>query len=83
MITIDEVIQKAKLVGVDVSNNRSSEVWAVDLLDFAKQFVINERELCAQVCDEYADKCVETENWEAEDASLHCAATIRARSQHE
>ena len=82
MITIDEVIQKAKLAGIDVSNNRSSEVWAVDLLEFARQFVINERELCAQVCDEYADKCVENENWEAEDVSLHCAATIRARSQN-
>lgn len=81
MITIDEAIKKAKLVGVDVSNNRSSEVWAVDLLEFAKQFVINERELCAHACDEYADKCAENENWEAEDVSLHCAAAIRARSE--
>ena len=40
-----------------------------------------EREACAKVCDAYADKCVEAENWEAEDVSLHCAAAIRARGE--
>lgn len=43
--------------------------------------VLAEREACAKVCDEYADKCVEAENWEAEDVSLHCAAAIRARGK--
>ena len=42
---------------------------------------VAEREACAKVCDAYADKSVEAENWEAEDVSLHCAAAIRARDE--
>lgn len=45
------------------------------------ELILIEREACAKVCDEYADKCVEVENWEAEDVSQHCAAAIRARSE--
>ena len=43
--------------------------------------VLAEREACAKVCDDYAEKCVEAENWEAEDVSLVNAASIRARSE--
>ena len=38
-------------------------------------------EEAAKVCDDYAEKCVEAENWEAEDVSLVNAAAIRARSE--
>ena len=43
--------------------------------------ILAEREACAKVCDDYAEKCVEAENWEAEDVSLVNAAAIRARSE--
>ena len=43
--------------------------------------VLAEREACAKVCDDYAAKCAENENWEAEDVSLINAAAIRARSE--
>ena len=34
-------------------------------------------EEAAKTCYDYADKCVEAENWEAEDVAIHCGDTIR------
>ena len=74
MITIEDVIQNAKIVGIDVSNNRSSEIWATDLLELAKQFVINERELCAKVCE------ARYNSPDFNDEAIECADAIRSRS---
>lgn len=63
---------------------RSPNGWAVELMDAEnaiKAAVLAEREACAKVCDDYAAKCAENENWEAEDVSLINAAAIRARGE--
>lgn len=43
-MTQDEIIRMAREAGIDVSLNKSSEVWAVDLETFAALVAAHERE---------------------------------------
>ena len=73
-MTQDEIIRMAREAGfTDYYPERLTRFFN---LAFAAG-VNHGREGAARVCDEYADKCVEAENWEAEDVSLHCARAIR------
>jgi hypothetical protein len=73
-MNIEKLAHKA---GIDVSNNKSSEVWVSDLQEFANFVREATLEEAAKRCDDYAAKCAANENWEAEDVSLINAAAIR------
>ena len=70
-----------KLIALVAAHERRKCEQEMGLMEeHCAELILIEREACAKVCDEYADKCVDAENWEAEDVSLHCAAAIRGRS---
>jgi len=77
-VTQDEIIRMAREA---CSPHQVLNTDLVFLERFAALVAANEREACAKVCDDYAEKCVEAENWEAEDVSLINAAAIREQAR--
>lgn len=90
-----EPVQQKPVAEVEITYGREPECYVTGNIDdfpegvfklyagpvSVEAAVLAERDACAKVCDDYAAKCAENENWEAEDVSLINAAAIRARGE--
>lgn len=83
-MTQDEIIKLARKAGFSIRQNQvyTSRLEHLpiteDIERFATRVAEATKEKATKVCEDYAEKCVEAENWEAEDVALYLDAAIRS-----
>lgn len=71
-----EIIRIAREAGFQTNIFRS------ELKRFADLVAAHEREICATICDELSEKCLEEKKLEAEDTASYLGLIIRLRGLH-